>query len=215
MKLKAKILPVCVAILAITGCSTTSKTRLFTERDVAFTHLTNVKTKQSDSHLKRARSASAFLPNTTTTTVGTCNGPQMFTDGASEKELDNVLATATKVDGVSIFLFGNLPTIKTYKGSRLDLHLMARNTPEGYEADALPVGLKLDPNSGVITGQTMEPGVYLVKLTAFGPRGKGFGTLKIIVDTATDPSPKKSLFFKLRHVFTGESASPRMTRYAL
>lgn len=213
MKIKASILTFCAATLAITGCSTSSETRLFTEKDVAFIHFTNAKTKKSTSHLKKARSASAFLPIATTTTVGTCNGPQMFTDGATEKELDDVLATATKAHGVSIFLFGNLPTIKTYKGSCLDIHLMARNSPERYEGEALPAGLKLDTKSGIITGQTTEHGEYLVKLTAFGPRGKGSGTLKIVVDAVQDPSMKQSPFFKLRRFFTGDFSSPKMTRY--
>lgn len=53
--------------------------------------------------------------------------------------------------------------------------------PITFYAENLPVGLSLDINSGIITGNVKQPGEYTVKLTAENKLGKVSRNLKIVV----------------------------------
>jgi len=52
--------------------------------------------------------------------------------------------------------------------------------PLTYSAANLPVGLALDPKTGIISGALEKPGETIVELTVTGPRGKAARKLKIV-----------------------------------
>lgn len=51
--------------------------------------------------------------------------------------------------------------------------------PRKYSADNLPKGLKIDPDTGIITGTAPQAGDYLVKVTVSNPNGKATRELRI------------------------------------
>ena len=53
--------------------------------------------------------------------------------------------------------------------------------PMTFAAEGLPKGLKIDPNSGLITGRVKEPGQYCVNITAKNAHGVATRELRIII----------------------------------
>jgi alpha-galactosidase len=53
--------------------------------------------------------------------------------------------------------------------------------PMTFAADGLPAGLKLDPNTGQITGAVATAGTYPVALTAENALGKAMRNFKIVI----------------------------------
>jgi alpha-galactosidase len=60
--------------------------------------------------------------------------------------------------------------------------------PLTYKALNLPKGLRLNPETGVITGSLLKAGSTIVKLTVQGPRGVAHGSLEIVGGPASSPS---------------------------
>ncbi len=62
--------------------------------------------------------------------------------------------------------------------------------PIQFSAEGLPAGLRLDPNTGFITGKTAAAGPHVVKLTAKNAKGSTDSTLKIVVGNTICLTPQ-------------------------
>lgn len=58
-------------------------------------------------------------------------------------------------------------------GQDVSFQLAATNNPKKYVAKGLPLGLRLNAATGLITGRTKVPGVFAVKFSASNPSGQG------------------------------------------
>ncbi len=61
--------------------------------------------------------------------------------------------------------------------------------PLTVRASGLPRGLKLDPQSGVISGQVNAPGTYRATVTATNARGQSTGSIMIVIGPAIALTP--------------------------
>src|SRR5438067_928431 len=53
--------------------------------------------------------------------------------------------------------------------------------PMAFSADGLPQGLKIDPQSGTITGRVNNPGTHVVKVAATNDAGSDSAEIKIVI----------------------------------
>lgn len=83
--------------------------------------------------------------------------------------------------------------------------IMANNSPSRYGATALPAGLSLDSQKGVISGKPRRAGTFRVQISATNGSGMGNASLSIVVAKGTQTilfSPPKTKRFRKGGTFT-------------
>jgi fibronectin type 3 domain-containing protein len=69
-------------------------------------------------------------------------------------------------------------------GSPFSYQIQASNNPTSYAASGLPVGLSVDPTSGIISGTLGSGGIYPITLDAINPGGTGTATLMLTITSS-------------------------------
>jgi hypothetical protein len=92
---------------------------------------------------------------------------------------DDDLAGVRSLYGVRIT--SSLASLTILAGDPFSYQISANNAPATYEANGLPPGLSLDPNSGVINGTPTVAGNFMVSIIAHGTPRDATGTLSITV----------------------------------
>ncbi len=84
--------------------------------------------------------------------------------------------------------------------------------PVTYSASKLPAGLKLDKNTGLITGKMSKQGTYIVTLTAKNAKGKAQRTLRIVCGDKIALTPPMG--WNSWNCFAGEVSADKVKRAA-
>ena len=82
--------------------------------------------------------------------------------------------------------FASGPAGSATVGTSYEYDILTSNNPTSYGATGLPVGLSLNPYTGVISGVVGTAGTYTIGLSATGPGGSGTAVLTLEV---ADPAP--------------------------
>lgn len=93
--------------------------------------------------------------------------------GADTAWLDKVVITTDLLPVVSA------ATVNGREGDAFSHQIVATNSPDYYEADGLPAGLTLNPQSGIITGTPTVTGSFPVTLRAVNQAGAGAAILTL------------------------------------